>query len=127
MNFAGVKVPLAFPYMMAIFNPLQGFYDLLIFMYPKVIATKRSRGAELSWCRAFANAFGSALVGGRLNNTRARDNNRRCVAMRAVGSGSIASGEEEQSGHASPASAGNENTHMELLLRFPATPIYMKA
>jgi len=53
--------PPALHYMMVIFQPLQGFCNFLIFMQPKVMAAKKSHGADLSWGKAFATAFWSSL------------------------------------------------------------------
>ncbi len=48
-----------FLYINVIFGPLQGFYNLLIYMYPKVMsARKTQRGQEkLPWCKAISDAF----------------------------------------------------------------------
>ena len=65
------KIPLAYKYLWNIFGPLQGFFNLLIFMHPKVQAVKKSNGTDnISWPRAFVNAFWSGLVGRASNNTK---------------------------------------------------------
>mmetsp|Transcript_5681 Transcript_5681/g.12474 ORF Transcript_5681/g.12474 Transcript_5681/m.12474 type:complete len:445 (-) Transcript_5681:631-1965(-) len=51
-------VPNALDYIASIFSPLQGLFNLMIFMQPKVMTAKRSQGGNLSWCQAFAKAFG---------------------------------------------------------------------
>ena len=43
--------------------PLQGLFNLLIYLQPKVLAAKRRRGREVSWCQACAEAFRSSLGG----------------------------------------------------------------
>jgi hypothetical protein len=58
------------------FLPLQGVYNLAIFMFPKVIGAKKSKREKLSWRQAFVKAFWSK--GGR-NNRRTR----RCSAPQA--------------------------------------------
>jgi len=50
--------PPIFVYFAAIFMPLQGLYNWLIFMYPKVIAEKH-RSTNVSWWRASCRAFWS--------------------------------------------------------------------
>eukprot|EP00956_Cyclotella_meneghiniana_P035354 scaffold114268_cov37-Cyclotella_meneghiniana.AAC.4 len=65
------KIPLAYKYLWNIFGPLQGFFNLLIFMHPKVQAVKKSNGTDnISWPRAFVRAFWSGLVGRASNNTK---------------------------------------------------------
>eukprot|EP00956_Cyclotella_meneghiniana_P018752 scaffold31518_cov56-Cyclotella_meneghiniana.AAC.8 len=62
-------LPLPYSYLLIIFNQLEGLFNLLIFIHPKVIATKKSHGADnLSWPRAFVTTFWSGLVG--RNNVR---------------------------------------------------------
>ncbi|KAL7543858.1 hypothetical protein ACHAWF_007466 [Thalassiosira exigua] len=61
LQLAGRENSLAFRYLWSIFGPLQGFYSLIIFMYPKARAAKQSHQARLSWPRAFAIAFWSGL------------------------------------------------------------------
>jgi len=51
-----LPVPLALKYLVAIFNPLQGFFNLLIYVQPKVAQAKRE-GNGISWRGAFAKAF----------------------------------------------------------------------
>ncbi len=56
-------------YFVCILFPLQGFYNLCFFMYPKVISARKvRRGQEkVSWCKAISEAFWS-----RGNETRKR-------------------------------------------------------
>ncbi len=57
--------PLGVTYVTSIFGPLQGFFNLLVFMLPKVIAAKKSkrRGEKkVTWCEAFKKAFWSRGV-----------------------------------------------------------------
>jgi len=62
LGIAGVSPPpLALIYLGVIFAPLQGFWNLMIFMYPKVMKAKRSRGGNLSWCQATTEAFCPAI------------------------------------------------------------------
>ncbi len=68
----GMRYPLGITYVTSLFGPLQGFFNFLIFMLPKVIAAKKpKRGGgrgEVSWCAAFTKAFWSR--GGKGNNDR---------------------------------------------------------
>ena len=62
LKLAGVwnpRAPIVYDYFGNIFNPLQGFFNLLIFMHPNVMRAKRSPGDDISWCRAFAQVFRS--------------------------------------------------------------------
>ena len=61
MVLAGKEVPLTLSYMWTIFESLQGLYNLLIFMHPKVLAVKKSQGGDLSWGKAFATSFWSGV------------------------------------------------------------------
>eukprot|EP00554_Chaetoceros_debilis_P016327 CAMPEP_0194127228 /NCGR_PEP_ID=MMETSP0150-20130528/60410_1 /TAXON_ID=122233 /ORGANISM="Chaetoceros debilis, Strain MM31A-1" /LENGTH=209 /DNA_ID=CAMNT_0038821141 /DNA_START=1459 /DNA_END=2085 /DNA_ORIENTATION=+ len=45
--------------MAIIFTPLQGVYNLAIFMHPKILSAKRSKRDDLSWRQAFVKAFWS--------------------------------------------------------------------
>jgi len=46
-------------YIISIFHPLQGLFNLLIFMFPKIVAAKNSRRENLSWRQAFWRALWS--------------------------------------------------------------------
>ena len=75
MILAGIEIvdiPLGYLYLWNIFGPLEGFFNLCIFIRPKVVAAKRrgQRGSNISWCRALSRVFWSGLVGG--NSTRVR-------------------------------------------------------
>ena len=63
MVLVGVKtIPLPYDYLWTIFGPLEGFSNLLIFIHPKVVATKKSNGTDnISWPRAFVKTFRSGL------------------------------------------------------------------
>ncbi len=53
---------LALVYVIAIFGPLQGFFNLAIYMHPKVISArkpKRRGGTKVPWCKAISKAFWS--------------------------------------------------------------------
>jgi len=56
MLAAGAETPIAILYLNRIFNPLQGSWNLLIFIYPKVIAAK-SKGGDVTWWQAFVSAI----------------------------------------------------------------------
>jgi len=62
--------PAIFVYLITIFIPLQGLWNLLIFMYPKVMKAKRARGGNLSWCEAIIEAFCPAINRWRERRTR---------------------------------------------------------
>lgn len=53
--------PKVLNYLIAIFTPLQGFFNLLVYMRPKVSRVK-SRD-NVSWLRALGLAFSTALKG----------------------------------------------------------------
>ncbi len=59
----GKEPPTIFVYLAAIFMPLQGLYNWLIFMYPRVIAEKHritnDHDADVNWREAFLAAFWS--------------------------------------------------------------------
>ena len=38
------------------------FWNLIVFVQPNVVKAKRSQGGELSWCQAFAVAFGFTIT-----------------------------------------------------------------
>eukprot|EP00956_Cyclotella_meneghiniana_P035096 scaffold111227_cov23-Cyclotella_meneghiniana.AAC.1 len=63
MTLLGVEtMPVPYDYLWAMFAPLEGFFNLLIFMHPKVVATKKSnRTDNINWPRAFVKTFWSAL------------------------------------------------------------------
>mmetsp|Transcript_22525 Transcript_22525/g.48828 ORF Transcript_22525/g.48828 Transcript_22525/m.48828 type:complete len:223 (+) Transcript_22525:533-1201(+) len=61
LEISGVPLPDALEYVKGIFTPLQGFWNLMIFMYPKVMKAKRSQGGNLSWCQAITEAFCPAI------------------------------------------------------------------
>jgi len=61
LQLAGVPRPLVLLYLSNIFSPLQGFWNFMIFMYPKVMKAKRSHGGNLSWWQAITEAFCPAI------------------------------------------------------------------
>ncbi|KAL9188595.1 hypothetical protein ACHAXT_006973 [Thalassiosira profunda] len=63
---AGVEWTTALWYLTSFLSPLQGFYNLLIFMQPKVLRARDNT----TWCRAFVVAFqGSTAVGSGRGNS----------------------------------------------------------
>ncbi len=74
--------PIVLDYIWMIFLPLQGFFNLAIYMLPKVVhAKKQGRGKHISWSQAIRKAFwskGSARTttrgsnGGRTNSRGSR-------------------------------------------------------
>jgi len=53
---AGAEVPIAILYLVSIFAPLQGSWNLFIFIYPKVIAAK-AKGSDVTWWTAFVSVI----------------------------------------------------------------------
>jgi len=72
--FTGSNIPVAIPYIIVIFVPLQGFFNLAIYMLPKVVyAKKQGQGENVSICQAIRKAFwskGSARTTGSGTNGR---------------------------------------------------------
>jgi len=68
-TLVGVEWPTTLWYLATIFNPLQGFFNFCIFMYPKVNKAKSRGGDETTWLEAFGKAFWSR---GRNPNTGTR-------------------------------------------------------
>ena len=59
----GVQIPLPYLYLWTVFFPLEGFFNLLIFMHPKVLAVKKCSGTNnISWPRAFVKTFWLGLT-----------------------------------------------------------------
>ncbi len=44
-------------YLAVIFHPLQGLFNLMVFMYPRVLSAKRSKKHPRSWAGAFVHAL----------------------------------------------------------------------
>jgi len=65
---SGKESPLAILYLVATFIPLQGLFNLLIFMHPRMISSKTRE--NLSWRRAFVDAFWSRGDTTRSRSTR---------------------------------------------------------
>jgi len=57
VGYAGADVPLWLGYMVNIFSTLQGFFNFLVFIYPKVVKAKSSQDGDLSWCQAIGKVF----------------------------------------------------------------------
>ena len=57
VEHAGADVPLWLEYMVNIFSTLQGFFNLIVFIYPKVVKAKRSQDGDLSWYQAIGKVF----------------------------------------------------------------------
>lgn len=55
------EMPLAIMYMINIFNPLEGFFNLLIFVQPKVMAARQAPGADISLLGAFGKVIWKGL------------------------------------------------------------------
>jgi len=53
------RIPLTILYLFCIFMPLQGVYNLAIYMHPRIISAKRSKREQLTWWQAFVKAFWS--------------------------------------------------------------------
>ncbi len=68
-------------YFSSIFGPLQGLFNLCIYMYPKVISARdRRRGQQkVSWCMAISEAFRSR---GKERNRKNRPRNQRTTNLR---------------------------------------------
>jgi len=64
ITVAGAEVPIVLLYLVNIFTPLQGSWNLLIFIYPKVIAAK-AKGSDVTWWQAFVSVFFSQKGRGR--------------------------------------------------------------
>jgi len=91
---AGVPLPLALRYL-AILVPLQGFWNLMIFMYPKVTKAKRSGGRNnVSWCQAITEAFCPAINGWR--EGRIARNDEREIHQKEVETSEISTRQQQQ-------------------------------
>ena len=81
MALLEVEIPLPYLYLWAIFNQLEGLFNLLIFMHPKVLAVKKSSETDnISWPRAFVKTFLSGLSSpdrSQNNRTRAAASNKK--------------------------------------------------
>jgi len=53
---------LVFVYIWNILNPLQGFFNFIVFMLPTVTKKRRLQEGGGSWCRAFAEAFWAGIA-----------------------------------------------------------------
>merc|ERR1712216_364365 len=58
-DLSGMEWPTFLWYLSEIFNPLQGFFNFCIFMYPKVKNAKSRGGENMTWFQAFRQAFWS--------------------------------------------------------------------
>jgi len=59
----GATPPLPIIYVAYVFLPLQGLFNLTIYMHPKILAAKKSKRENLSWWKAFVKAFWSKGAG----------------------------------------------------------------
>ena len=59
MSLAGYEWNIVIWYLTSITSPLQGFYNLIIFLYPKVLSAKRSKRDNLTWFQAITKALWS--------------------------------------------------------------------
>ncbi len=61
MNLSGKSAPLSLTYIINVFGPLQGFFNFIIFMLPKVKNAKKSKRGEekVTWRQAISKAFWS--------------------------------------------------------------------
>mmetsp|Transcript_12347 Transcript_12347/g.35302 ORF Transcript_12347/g.35302 Transcript_12347/m.35302 type:complete len:469 (-) Transcript_12347:82-1488(-) len=59
MNLADADIPLAYNYTWTILVPMQGMFNFLVFIHPKVKKLKNDE--DLSWPRAFARALSTGL------------------------------------------------------------------
>ena len=74
LNIPGIKWPTWLGYLTSIFNPLQGSFNFLIYMYPHVAKAKHTQGETISWGWAFIEAFWSRVSGGRNRKSKATKN-----------------------------------------------------
>ena len=58
-RFAGGIPPLGVAITATFLTPLQGFFNFLVFIYPRLRAAKRSSGSDVSWWKAFLMALTS--------------------------------------------------------------------
>jgi len=56
-DVANVEWPTAIWYLTSIFNPLQGFFNFVIYIFPKVMRAKSRGGDNTTWFQAFKIAF----------------------------------------------------------------------
>jgi len=56
-DIGGKDAPDAILYLSAIFNPLQGFFNLCIFLQPSVLKIKSRAGNDKTWCQAVTQAI----------------------------------------------------------------------
>eukprot|EP00956_Cyclotella_meneghiniana_P004768 scaffold5867_cov25-Cyclotella_meneghiniana.AAC.2 len=101
MVWRGVEIPLPYLYLWTIFFPLEGFFNLLIFMHPKVLAIKKSNETNnISWPRAFVETFWLGLT--------SRDSSQNNKAHAA------ASDKKKKNAHAALAGSGQNNNTLQL-------------
>ncbi|KAL9183353.1 hypothetical protein ACHAXT_005140 [Thalassiosira profunda] len=74
LDVLGNEIPLAISYLTNILNPLQGLFNWLVYMQPRVMLAKR-RGGDIGWCKAFGRAFWSHEngPGASLNKVRPKE------------------------------------------------------
>lgn len=62
VEWKGTKPGLILGYLWNILS-LEGFFNLLIFIHPRVVTAKRNKGSNLSWCGAFASVLWLGISG----------------------------------------------------------------
>jgi len=72
--FAGKPWPIGMAYLNSILLPLQGVFNLIIFMHPKVVLAKKDK--KLTWCGAFKKAFWSRGAEASNRSVGSNDGNR---------------------------------------------------
>ncbi len=73
----GAEVHPIIIYIYTVSIPLQGFFNLAIFMYPRIVTAKKSsRGENISWCQAFSKAFWSRGTNARKKHLPMKDTRR---------------------------------------------------
>lgn len=93
MRAAGVGETTTMSYLATIFSPFQGFWNLAIFVYPKMMKARRGNGGNTSWCQAFTEVFCPAM--NRWRERRAARNDEKETPQDEKGKPDIANGETE--------------------------------
>jgi hypothetical protein len=62
VDLAGASWPIELSFVTNIFNPLQGVFNFIIFVYPKVGAAKSRGGVGTTWIKAFASVLWSTEI-----------------------------------------------------------------
>lgn len=90
LDMANIVWPNTIWYLSVIFSPLQGFFNLCIFLQPKVSYAKSRGGGDVTWCQAFARAFWSKGMNDH-NQRRGRAVEQRVACPGEVGEGNASS------------------------------------